>query len=97
MKKQNTINDFFNQKSLSYPQLCFNSEKHNEFEHDIDKILYGKDLALSSLDDLSDELENNQTKEDIYDSIYNSNIIIISNRSDATYYDKEMAKILLGQ
>lgn len=93
MKKQNSINDFFNQKSLSTPQLRFNFEKNNEFEYDIDRILYGKDLALSSLDDLSDELEDKQTEEDIY----NSNIILISNRSDATYYDKEMAKILLGQ
>lgn len=91
------INDFFTQKSLSSPQLGFKSETLNEFQNNIAKILSGKDLALSSLDDLSDELENEKTEEDIYESKYSSNIILISNRSDATYYDQEIAKILLGQ
>ena len=59
------INAFFTQKSLSSPQLGFKSETLNEFQNNIAKILSCNDLALSSLDNLSDELENEKTEEDI--------------------------------
>lgn len=75
------INAFFTQKSLSSPQLGFKSETLNEFQNNIAKILSGKDLALSSLDNLSDELENEKTEEDIYESKYSSNIILILRNS----------------
>lgn len=79
----------FANKSKSCAELSFSVQFKKQYleQKTFSEILEEKNKALCEIDELEDEVTNE-------DSDSGSNVVIVSNRSNSSYYDPEIRKIL---
>ena len=84
---------FLNHKSKSCPSLPVSLQLKTKlhFEEPFRDMLTDKDKALESLNYLDSSIQEETSDET---SFYDSNIIIISNRSESSYYDSSIKDII---
>ena len=84
----NISKKFYVNKSKSCSELSFSVLfKKAYLEKNFSEILEEKNKALCEIDEPEDELTNE-------DSESESNVVIVSNRSNSSYYDPEVRKVL---
>lgn len=91
MREESRNRQFFNLKSKSCPNFPVSLQLQTKlnFDESFREILTDKDKALESLDYLDNQEETSDES-----SFYDSNIIIISNRSESSYYDSSIKEVL---
>ena len=84
---------FFDYKSKSCPSLPVSLQLQTKlhFEEPFRDMLTDKDKALESLDYLDSNIQEETSDET---SFYDANIVIISNRSESSYYDSSIKDII---
>lgn len=82
---------FFVNKSKSCSELSFSAQFHKKYlqEGNFIELLEEKNKALCAMDELNDEVTD---KDSSFES--ECDVIIVSNRSNSSYYDPKIRKII---